>query len=265
MAKLTGKQIKELAKSIVASNPGGIRYGALKKEILRQNPETPENSIDSSIWNLHREFPREVAKPSPGIFTPAKKTEDDAVSAGSAEQVGAEQVVTTAVGVKVVKEPDFYPPFADWLKNDLDEVTEVAPLGGCGGLRGKWGTPDVVGTYKTQPGNVIEFPTEIVSAEIKIDPQAPVVAFGQAISYRLFSTKTYIAMPTTLTEEDQSRLESLCMLFGVGLVLFELNKDAPQFSIRVRAQRFSPNMFYANEFADRLKQHNLEMFRKLFG
>jgi len=91
-----------------------------------------------------------------------------------------------------------------------------------------------------------------------------VVAFGQAIAYRLFSTKTYIAMPTTLTEEDQSRLESLCMLFGVGLVLFELNKDAPQFSIRVRAQRFSPDMFYANEFADRLKQHDPDMFMELF-
>ncbi len=55
------------------------------------------------------------------------------------------------------------------------------------------------------------------------------------------------------------------MLFGVGLVLFELNKDAPQFSIRVRAQRFYPDMFYANEFADRLKQHNPNMFNELFG
>jgi len=148
-------------------------------------------------------------------------------------------------------------------KNDLDEVTEVAPLGG-GGLKTKWGTPDVVGTYKKRPGNVIDFPIEIISAEVKIDPLQPVVAFGQAIAYRLFSTKTYIAMPTTMTEEDASRLESLCMLFGVGLVLFELNKDEPRFDIRVRAQRFSPDMFYANEFADRLKQHDPQMFVELF-
>src|SRR5438105_12244975 len=72
-------------------------------------------------------------------------------------------------------------------------------------------------------------------------------------------------MPTTLTEEDQSRLESLCMLFGVGLVLFDLNKDTPQFSIRVRAQRFSPDMFYVNEFADRLKHHDADVFEELFG
>ena len=149
------------------------------------------------------------------------------------------------------------------IQSSIDEVTEVASLGAAG-LKSKWGTPDVVGTYKKQPGNVIDFPIEIISAEVKIDPQAPVVAFGQAISYRLFSSKTYIAMPTTLTEEDQSRLESLCMLFGIGLVLFDLNKDDPRFSIRVRAQRFSPDMFYANEFADRLKQHNSKIFKELF-
>jgi hypothetical protein len=39
-------------------------------------------------------------------------------------------------------------PFADYLKNDLDEVTAVAPLGGCG-LKGRWGTPDVIGVYKS--------------------------------------------------------------------------------------------------------------------
>jgi hypothetical protein len=110
--------------------------------------------------------------------------------------------------------------------------------------------------------NLIKFQIEIVSVEIKIDPQTPVVAFGQAAAYRLFSTKTYIAMPKTLTDEDKGRLESLCMLFGVGLVLFDLNKDAPAFSIRMRAQRFSPDMFYVNEFAERLKQHNPQVFKK---
>ncbi len=255
MAKLTGKQIKDLAKSIVASKPGGIRFSSLVNQISQQNPETPENTIHGNVWDLDKAFPNEIGKPSRGLFTLIGKKENDTVSVGSTEQVAP-------TGIKV-KEVDFYEPFAEWLKNDLDEVTEVASLGGAG-LKSKWGTPDVVGTYKKLPGNVIEFPIEIVSAEIKIDPLAPVVAFGQAIAYRLFSTKTYIAMPTTLTEEDESRLESLCMLFGVGLVLFDLNKDAPQFSIRVRAQRFSPDMFYANEFADRLKQHDPQIFTKLF-
>jgi hypothetical protein len=54
------------------------------------------------------------------------------------------------------------------------------------------------------------------------------------------------------------------MLFGVGLVLFNVDKSNPGFSIRVRAQRFSPDMFYVNEFADRLKLHDAEVFELLF-
>lgn len=256
MPQLTVREIQQLAKSIVISSPGGIRYTALATQIVQQHPETNEGTIYTSVSNLDKTFPNEVTKPSRGLYTPAPRAENDAVSVGSTEEI------TSAAGVRI-RETDFYELFAEWLKNDLEEVTEVAALGG-GGLRGKWGTPDVVGTYKKQPGNVIEFPIEIVSAEIKIDPQQPVVAFGQAIVYRLFSTKTFIVMPRTLTEADADRLDSLCMLFGVGLVLFDLNKDAPQFSVRVRAQRFSPDMFYANEFADRMRQHNSEMFRKLF-
>jgi hypothetical protein len=123
----------------------------------------------------------------------------------------------------------------------------------------------VIGTYKPVPSDLIKFPIEIVAAEIKTNPHAPVVAFGQSVAYRLFATKTYIVMPSTMTEEDRGQLESLCMLFGVGLVLFELNKDAPAFSIQMRAQKFYPDMFYVNQFAERLKASSLQIFNKLFA
>ena len=48
------------------------------------------------------------------------------------------------------------------------------------------------------------------------------------------------------------------------LVLFDLDPKSPNFSIRVRAQRFSPDMFYVNEFADRLRQLDSETFETLF-
>lgn len=72
-------------------------------------------------------------------------------------------------------------------------------------------------------------------------------------------------MPDTIGADDYARLEALCMLFGIGLVLFKPNVDDPAFSIRVRAQRFSPDMFYVNEFADRLYQVNPDAFNQLFG
>ena len=47
-------------------------------------------------------------------------------------------------------------------------------------------------------------------------------------------------MPNSISEEDYSRLESLCMLFGIGLVLFETNPDEPDFKIRVRCCAICP-------------------------
>jgi len=130
-------------------------------------------------------------------------------------------------------------------------------------LKQKWGTPDVIGVYKPLPSDRIKFDHEVISVEIKVDPQSPVVAFGQAIAYRLFSTKTYIAMPDTIAREDLDRLEALCMLFGVGLVLFTLDAEQPNFLIRVRAQRFSPDMYFVNEFADQLHRHDKALFNRL--
>jgi hypothetical protein len=252
MAKLSTNQIRELARKIVASNKGGIKYSNLEEQIATPNPETPKNTINGSIWDLHLRFPQEISKPSRGLFVP--------VGASTPNSVAVEEV--PAVNTKY-KEEDFYEPFAEWLKSDLDEVTDSAALGGAS-MGKKWGTPDVVGVYKPLASNLIKFAIEIVSAEIKIDPGQPVVAFGQAIAYRLFSTKTYIGMPINMSLEDLSRLEALCMLFGVGLVLFELRSDKPNFQIRVRAQKFTPDMFYVNEFAERLKEYDANKFEELF-
>jgi hypothetical protein len=258
MAKLNVQAIRNLAKEIIGMHPGGIRYSQLVSQIAQLHPETPTNTIHGSVWNLDTIMPTEISKPSRGLFTLAGDAEGP--EPGSIVEKTSE---TTTAGLKI-RESEFYDPFGQWMKNDLDEATDVASLGGAG-LKGKWGTPDVIGVYKPLAANLIKFPLEIIAAEIKIDPQTPIVAFGQAIAYRLFAAKTYIAMPSSLTEEDQGRLEALSMLFGVGFVLFDLNPTHPNFTIRVRAQRFSPDMFYVNQFAERLQQHDPEKFESLFG
>jgi hypothetical protein len=218
MAKLKGKEIQKLAKTIIVESPGGIRYSTLVDKVSQLTPETPKNTIHGSVWNLDSLFPNEIIKPSRGLFTAVGATENDTVVVGNTEQVAS-------TGAKI-KESDFYEPFAQWLKNDLGEVTDVAPLGGAG-LKSKWGTPDVVGIYKSRASDLIKFPLEIVSVEMKIDPQAPVVAFGQAIAYRLFSSKTYIAMPTSLTETDQSRVGSVWGRLGGGFLRVGIKKIPP--------------------------------------
>jgi hypothetical protein len=253
VAKLNGKQIEALARQIVFQNPGGIKFGVLKQRIWDAHPETRIKMIQATVWNLHIKFPKEILKPSRGLFVPVDG--QDTVAAADQKVVKCQQ--------SAVYESDFYEPFAEWLRDDLGEVTYAAALGGSA-MGKKWGTPDVIGVYKPLASDLIKFPLEIVSAEIKIDPQQPVVAFGQAIAYRLFSAKTYIAMPKTIDLNDLSRLEALCMLFGVGLVLFEVFPKQPDFTIRVRAQRFSPDMFYVNEFAERLKDSDAAQFEDLF-
>jgi hypothetical protein len=255
VAKLSGQQIRELAKQIVQASPGGIRYSDLVRRIAEEHPETPKNTIHGSIWDLHTKYPNLIQKPSRGLFVWVGDAGQPPQAVGEVKSPKEEKLPT---------EEEFYAPFAQWLENDLDEVSVAIPVGGAGFQR-KWGTPDVVGVYKPEASHRIKFPPEIVSAEIKVDPSQPVVAFGQAVAYRLFSSKSYVVMPETISPDDYGRLEALCMLFGIGLVLFKPDVQDPSFSVRVRAQRFSPDMFYVNEFAERLYQLNPGAFNQLFG
>jgi len=224
----------------------------LMGRIYDENPETNEGTINATIWDLHKTRSDAVTKPSRGLFLPT--------SSG----LTAELAVPISLGSPDYSESDFYEPFAEFLKTELGEATIAVPIGGAG-FQKKWGTPDVVGVYKPLASDRIKFDQEIISAEIKTDPTQPVVAFGQAVAYRLFSAKCYVVMPKTISEDDKDRLESLCMLFGLGLVLFTPDPKKPDFNIRVRAQRFLPDMFYVNEFADRLCKLDPSAFNQLFG
>src|SRR5260370_21571765 len=123
MTRLSGQQIRERAKTTVAENPGGIRFRALVDRISEESPETPENSIGSNIPGLENAYPAEISKPSRGLYRPTQTDGDDSVVVGSTEQIAP-------TGDKI-RESDFYEPFAEWLKNDLDEVTDVKALGGA--------------------------------------------------------------------------------------------------------------------------------------
>lgn len=115
----------------------------------------------------------------------------------------------------------------------------------------------MIGIREPRKSDIIKPPTEIVSAEIKIDTGNLITAFGQACSYELFSHKSYIVIPKESPEEDIARLDASCRIFGIGLILFD-NREiinlsdksrvyVPQFEIRVRATKHEPDMFYVNK------------------
>src|SRR5205814_813576 len=153
----------------------------------KANPDTNENTIYTSVSKLSVEFPKEVIKPSRGIYQ----------LASLADQQGEGQGDQPPPVDQAPREQDFYESFAAWLRDDLDEVTEAVELGGAG-IKTKWGTPDVVGVYKPLADQIYKFPLELVAAEIKTETSQSVVAFGQAVAYRVFAHKRYVVMPRTL-------------------------------------------------------------------
>lgn len=247
--------IRDKAVELLRNNPAGLRYAELHRELVKAFPKIQLKEIQWSSWDLHNTRSKEVYKPTRGLFK-YRFSQDEQIEN---VQATAQQIESQTAP----REEDYYEPFAGWLKNDLGECTEAVALGG-NSLGKKWGTPDVIGVYKPSKRDMVQFQPEIISAEIKIDSRDTITAFGQAVAYRLFSSKVYLVEPSTIAPEDLDRIESLCILFGIGLILFSLDLSNPNFIIRVRAQRFNPDMFYTNELADRLFETNKELFEKLF-
>ncbi len=234
------EKARKKALEILADTPKGIRYSDLMRRIQEELPVIPLNTITGSVWNLDVIKPDEVYKPGRGIFRHIKFKETEAE-----EEIAEEEVIETP-NIKI-KEEDFYLVFAEWLKNELEEVNKVVALGG-NIFKDKWGTPDVIGIRASRQSDIIKLPTEIVSAEIKIASDALITAFGQACSYKLFSHKSYIVVPIESSEGDIARLDALCRIFGIGLILFNsTSPNEPDFQIRVRATKHEPDMFYVNK------------------
>ena len=238
---ITG-QIRKIAFEILEEKPEGIRYSDLGRRILEYNSSFNPNTISGATWDLDITYPDMIYKPDRGVFRLLKFKEDIATQPG-------QQLITPTKTTqkKAIKEEDFYKPFADWLVNELEECTSAIALGG-NIFRDKWGTPDVVGVRESKRSDIIQFPTEIISGEIKTDSNGLITAFGQACAYKIFSHKSYIVVPKTSQIEDITRLDTLCRQFGIGLILFDnQNPEDPNFEIRARAIKHEPDMFFVNK------------------
>lgn len=244
----SGEKVVRKAEELVLANPPGMRYSVLVREISAAFPKMPINTVHGSLHKFRSELPESVYQPSRGLYRAVKYREE-----------GEQQEAAVAKKLKKekIREEDFYGAFGEWLINELEECTRAISVGGAR-FKDKWGTPDVVGVREARRSDIIKPPTEIVSAEIKLDPANLITAFGQACSYRLFSHKSYIVVPDNSSEDDLTRLDALSRIFGIGLVIFNpLDPKSPDFRIRSRAAREEPDMFYVNKY---LKMVEDELF-----
>jgi hypothetical protein len=239
------ERIKNKAFELLKENPDGLRYSELVKIISESDEKLNRNTIYGSIWNLDSQFPEKVYKPSRGLFrlVEYKDPETDELK----KEVQPKEA-------KKIKEEDFYEPFSNWLQNDIEDVTHSIPLGG-NRFKDKWGTPDVIGKKESKRSDIIQAPVEIVSAEIKTETGQLITAFGQACAYKLFSHKCYLVIPKQSSQDEIARLDSLCQLFGIGIVLFDVeNSNIPDFTIRVRPNKHEPDFFYTNKYMTKIEK-----------
>lgn len=263
MPKWSQAQIKNHAiQELEQAGPTGLRYSELHKKLVLASPETSPNTITGSLHVLSTN--PIIVRPSRGLWVLKKHWEAETDERELRPKVDAESEPAIAeLQVEKVDEAAYYQPLKEWLI-DQEEVIEAMVIGGSA-FKNKWATPDVIGTYKPKKSDPVSFPIELISAEVKIDGSQSITAFGQACAYRLFSHKTFIVMPKTISKNDLDRLDALCSLYGMGLVLFELNHDAPNFQMKLRPQRLEPDIYYVNDFARRLLEISQADFDRLFG
>lgn len=241
MKESVRQKVFKKVKEFLEGKPNGVRYSEIITHLQNELPSVPINTLHGSLWDFRQKIikgkEKEVIIPEKGIYMLSKYKKDGGT---------LEKEVN-------IKEEEFYKSFADYLVNELEECTKAIPLGG-NKFGDKWGTPDVLGIYKFSEADPIKPPLEIVSTEIKLDTNQLITAFGQACSYKIFSHKVYLVVPKQ-AETDVPRLESLCMRFGIGLILFDKeNTKNPDFQIRTRAIKSDPDYYYVNQYIQKLSK-----------
>lgn len=260
--KLNRSEIQTHALEILEDSPQGIRWSDLLNAVDSLSDETPRNSVHGAIHNLLTTRTADIIKVTRGTYQLAKYADDENLGRGLSVTGPILIGESNAAELKGPSEQDFYASFATWLEEN-DEATVASALGGAS-FGGKWGTPDVIGVFRPRRGDIFQFEPQLITAEIKSVPNQPVVAFGQAVAYRLFSHKSYIVLPNTTTREDMDRLVSLCSIHGVGLVTFALDVENPNYSVVVIPAVATPDMFYVNGMLERLKSSDQKLLHLLF-
>lgn len=238
-------QIKNKALEILRAAPNGLRWTELQNAIKAAIPEANVNTIEGSTWNLDRTFPDKVSKPARGLFK--------YIEPGTAVPTPIPTVTPTR-GRR--DESTFYDGFKMYLKGELGDADDAIKLGGSA-FGDKWSTPDVLGIRSPEREAIIKFNPEITSAELKVSTTAEdlITGFGQACAYLIFSHKSYLVIPKQTDVVIIDRLEALCMLFGIGLVLFDKdNVGNPNFVIRNRSVKHEPDMFFVNHYIKKLSE-----------
>ncbi len=259
----TQEKVINVAEKILANKPKGLPfrklYDALAKELKQEieSGEIPQSTIWGYASRLHFIAPGKFSKENwfgaPFMLKGFRKS----VASKSEKQRPKRAEADFYDSIKkylLFGESDEHPP----------ECTHAAVLGGRMGV-GLWKTPDVVGVMRPSQYSGFNFEHEIIVAEIKIQdkPDAYITGFGQVCAYRLSSHKQFLVIPKTVQD---ARLESLCRVFGIGLIYFDdsAEPDIGIYELRLPPQKCAPNLFYTTQFINEIRDRKPEVFKMLY-
>jgi len=241
--------ITKLVLQKLDENENGLRWADLYSMIKMKYPSMKNGTIVGSLRKFYINNKSSVYKPDKGFYKLIKYQDSNLQNMSLLQNNNFQ----SNAQIPSVKEEDFYESFAAWLVDDREECTKAKELG-RNFFGSKWGTPDVIGVSKSLPTDIIKRDIEITSVEIKFSQNELITAFGQACSYKLFSHKVYLVIPQQSNSEEISRLDSLCFLFGIGLVLFDnTNPNMPNYQLKNRSQKGEPDYYYLNQNINKAK------------
>jgi hypothetical protein len=113
-----------------------MRFSELQRKVKESDDAFKLNTISGTIWNFDTRFPNDVYKPSKGLFRLKKFKESEVAEVADSTTVLPKSPV---IPIPAIKEGDFYIPFAEWLKNDIEDVTAAIPLD-RNKFKDKWGS-----------------------------------------------------------------------------------------------------------------------------
>jgi len=129
-SKKVTERIRATALSLLDVHPNGLRYSELQRKIKETDNDFKPNTISGCTWDLDVQYPNEVYKPSRGLFRLKKYRETNTVEQPpSLHPTDQQPPLVSPSEISPVKEEDFYCPFAEWLKNEIEDVTDAIPLG----------------------------------------------------------------------------------------------------------------------------------------
>ena len=132
-----GNLLRNKAVELIKSNPKGLRYSELMRELHNTFPDIHVKSIPAAVWDLNVTCSKQIYKPTRGLFKYRFSGEEEI------EKI-VEKIAPTA------QEEDFYKPFADWIKDDLGECSAAISLGGSY-LGKKWEPQTLLEYISRQP------------------------------------------------------------------------------------------------------------------